>query len=103
MPGVSVNLLQGARYVWASGTSDPRALQNAAGTSRTAATYYDSNQIRVQLSFSSAYSGNLELYAIDWDFGGRRETITVGGQTANLANDFNQGAWVTFAINAAVA
>ena len=55
----------------------------------------------MQLSFSTAYSGNLELYALDWDSGGRRETITVGGQTANLDDDFTQGAWVTFPITAA--
>jgi hypothetical protein len=100
MPGVSVSLLQGSRYVWASNTSDLRALQSAGQSSRTAATYYDANQIRVQLSFSTAYSGNLELYALDWDSGGRRETITVG-QTANLTTDFTQGAWITFPINAA--
>jgi hypothetical protein len=100
-PGVSVSLAQGARYVWAANTTDPRALENAAGTSRTAATYYDPNQIVVQLSFSSAYSGNLELYALDWDSDGRRETITVGGQTANLSSDFSQGAWVTVPISQA--
>ena len=68
-----------------------RALENAAGTSRTAATYYDASQVQVQLTFSSAYSGNLELYAVDWDSLGRTETITAGGQTANLSN-FSQGA-----------
>ena len=101
MPGVSVTLAQGSRYVWASGTSDVRALENAAGTSRTASCYYDPNQIQLTLGFSSAYSGNLELYAVDWDQGGRRETITVGNQTANLNADFSQGAWTTFAINQA--
>ncbi len=54
----------------------------------------------MQLNFSSSYSGNLELHAVDWDSSGRTETITAGGQTANLSN-FSQGAWVTIPINQA--
>jgi hypothetical protein len=91
LPGVAVTLGQGRRYLWAAGTSDVRALENTAGNSRKAATFYDSNQIQLTLSFSSAYTGNLELYAVDWDSLGRRETISVGNQTANLHSDFSQG------------
>jgi hypothetical protein len=101
MPGVSVAVKQGSRYVWAANTPDVRAVENAAASSRTASCYYDPNQIQLTLGFSSAYSGNLELYAVDWDQGGRRETITVGNQTANLSSDYSQGAWTTFAINQA--
>ena len=99
MPGVASTLVSGSRYLWASGTTDVRALQSADKSTRNAATYYDPNQIQVQLNFTNAYSGNLELYAVDFDNAGRRETITVGNQTANLSSDFSQGAWVTFAIN----
>ena len=67
---------------------------------RTAATYYDASQIQLQLNFSSAYNGNIELYAVDWDSAGRSETLNVGGQTATI-NNFNQGAWISFPINQA--
>ena len=50
-------------------------------STRNAATYYDPNQIKLKLTFPEAYSGNLRLYAVDWDSTGRRETITVNGQT----------------------
>ena len=64
--------------------------------SREAATYYDPNEVRVVLTFSSAFSGNLHLYAVDWDTTSRRETLSVNGtQVANLSADFSQGAWVT--------
>ena len=59
MPGVSASLVQGSRYVWASDTTDVRALQSADKSSRTAAVYYDDNEVEVELDFSSAYSGNL--------------------------------------------
>ncbi len=72
-----------------------------------AACYFDNNQIRLHLTFSSAYSGTVHIYAVDWDALGRRETITVndgsGPQIANIATDFSQGAWVNVLINVAAA
>jgi WD40 repeat protein len=101
LPGASVSLAQGSRYVWAANTSDTRALQSPDGLTRTAATFYDPNQLRLSLKFSSAYSGNLHLYAVDWDSTARRELISVNGQTAALSSSFSQGAWVTFPISVA--
>jgi hypothetical protein len=99
LPNTSWTVAQGRRYVWDGNSSDVRALQSPDQSTRRAATYYDENQIRVQLNFGPAYSGNLRLYAVDWDSTARRETITVNGQTANLSSDFSQGAWVTVPIN----
>jgi hypothetical protein len=99
--GPSLSVLQGSRWVWASSTEDPRALESPDQSTRDAATYYDSNEIKLRLSFARAYTGNLHLYAVDWDSLGRRETITVGGHTASLSSDFSQGAWVTLPISVA--
>ena len=38
---------------------------------------------------------------VDWDSQGRRETISVDGQSAVLSSDFSQGAWVSFPISVA--
>jgi hypothetical protein len=97
----SIDLLQGGRYVWAAQTEDPRGLQAPAGLERKAATYYDPNEIQLQLHFASEYNGRLELYAVDWDSIARREVITVDGQTADLSSDFEPGAWVSFPISVA--
>jgi len=99
MPVASVSLVQGSRYLWGSNKTDMRELESADRSTRVAATYYDANEIQVQLRFSSAYTGNLELYALDADYAGRRETITVAGQPAYLSSDFSQGAWVILPIN----
>ncbi len=101
LPGATASVLQGTRYQWAPSTTDVRALQSQDKMTRVAATLYDPNQIQVQLSFTDPYSGNLELYALDWDSPGRRELITVNGQTATLSADFSQGAWVSFPISVA--
>jgi hypothetical protein len=99
LPGVTATLLEGGRYRWASSTSEVRALTDPGDSTRVAAAYTDKTQIRLQLSFKAAYTGSLELYALDWDKQGRRETITVGGETALLSSDFSQGAWVSFPIS----
>jgi WD40 repeat protein len=100
MPPATATLVQGSRYQWASQTADVRALQSPDGLTRAAATYYDPNQIQLKLSFPAAYSGNLHLYALDWDSTARRETITVGGSSAALG-EFKAGAWVSFPISVA--
>ncbi len=101
MPDAVATLVQGSRYVWAPQTTETRALEGLSGTGREAATYYDSNQIEVQLHFTTKYKGEIHLYAVDWDTSARRETISVGGQTAALSSNFSQGAWVSFPIEVA--
>lgn len=102
LPGDSLSVLQGSRYQWAPSTTDTRALQSPDGLTRSAATYYDPNQIKLTLSIPAGYTGNLHLYAVDWDSTTRRETITVNGQTAELSSDFSKGAWASFAISVPV-
>ena len=101
----TVSLDHGSRWCWNCSTSDVRALQNPGQTQRRAATYYDTNQVAVHLSFPSAYSGTLHLYAIDWDSTDRRESITVddgsGPHTVNITSDFSQGAWTSFPVTVA--
>ena len=100
LPGVSVSLLEGKRYVWAANTKDTRALLGPDGLTRTAAAYY-ANQIRVKLTFHAAYSGNLRLYAVDWDSGARQESIAVGGQSLIFSNKwgaFSKGQWAIFPV-----
>ena len=78
-----------------------RALQSPDKSTRIAATYYDPNEIKLKLTFNEAYSGTLRLYAVDWDSAGRREVISVNGQSVALSSDFSQGAWVSVPISVA--
>lgn len=101
LPDASVSLIQGERYVWSAPTTEGRTLQSPDRSTREAATYYNPNQLQLQLKFSAAYTGPLNLYALDWDSEARRELITVGGQTAALSSSFNNGAWVSFPVSVA--
>src|SRR5438445_1291733 len=105
LPQSSLVLDQGSRYLWSNWTNEAQALQSPDASPRHAATFYDANQVRLHLSFSTAYSGTIQIYVVDWDAIGRRETITIndgsGPQTANITTDFPQGAWVNVPINVA--
>jgi hypothetical protein len=105
LPQSSLILDQGGRYQWSNGTGAVQALQSPDAATRRAACFYDSSQVRLRLTFATAYTGSLHLYALDWDSLGRRETITVndgsGDRTANISSDFSQGAWVNVPINVA--
>jgi hypothetical protein len=103
LPQSTLVLDQGARFQWSAGTSDVRALQSPDGTTRRAATFYDANQLRLHLTFSTAYTGTLHLYALDWDTTTRRESITINDgsapRTATISSAFDQGAWVNAPIS----
>jgi len=67
-------------------------LQSPDQTQRRPGTYYDYTQLRLHLTFSSAFSGTLHLYAVDWDTTARRQTVVVndgsGPQTVAITTDF---------------
>jgi hypothetical protein len=104
LPTASFSVVQGNRYQWSAGTGDLRALENAAETERRAATLHHDTSLRLRLTFTTAYSGDLHLYAVDWDALGRQERITVddgsGPRSVNLTS-FTNGAWVHFPISVA--
>jgi hypothetical protein len=101
LPHASLTVVRGSRYRWATSTTDVRALENPGKSARIPAAYYDLSQIELQLKFTAAYSGRLELYAIDWDSTARREMLSVNGQTAVLSGSFHAGAWVAFPVTVA--
>jgi hypothetical protein len=102
MPLATVTLDQGSRYRWNANTSDVRALENPSQSQRRAAQWFHSSSLRLHLTFNTAYSGVLHLYAVDWDGTGRRQTVIVtdstGTRSIALTTSFHNGAWMHFPI-----
>jgi YD repeat-containing protein len=102
LPNATLTVEQGNRYRWVASTTDIRALEAPDQSQRRAATYYHSTQIRLRLDFTDAYTGDLHLYALDWDSSDRRQTITVNDGTTStvidLTSSFNDGAWTHYPI-----
>jgi subtilisin len=105
LPSASLTLDQGARYRWNAGTTDLRAVESPDQSTRRAAQWFHLSSLRLHLTFNTAYSGTLHLYALDWDSNSRRENVIVddgsGPQTISLASTFNGGAWLHFPISVA--
>src|SRR3989442_10835319 len=104
MPKCSLVVDQGSRYVW-NNVTGVQALQSPDTSTRQAATIYDANQVRIHLTFSTAYTGTIHLYALDGDGLGRLEANTgddgAGPQAANPCAVSTKGAWVNVPINVA--
>ena len=101
--GASATLEVGSRAVWATSSSDVRALDTPDNTQRRLGIYHSGSALRVRLSFANGYNGTLHLYAVDWDNLNRRESVSVvsGGNTQTIAitTNFSQGAWLHFPVN----
>jgi hypothetical protein len=105
LPGITPTLVSGTRTPWAANTTDVRALQAPDGTTvRNASAYSDPNVVTEGLKFTNAYTGDISIYAVDWDNQGRTETISLndgsGPRIYSLA-DFSQGEWLTFPVSVA--
>jgi hypothetical protein len=64
-------------WTWATGTVDPRALQTCDGSSKLAATWYNSSKFNFDVNLTDGHSHQLAIYALDWDRQGRSETIQI--------------------------
>src|SRR2546430_13002231 len=82
---------QGQRFIWQNPSSDVRGLQSPDGSTREPTSPYDANQAKIHITFNAAYSGNIHVYAVDFDGLGRRSRIPTnngsGPPTARLHAD----------------
>ena len=105
LPGITPTLVSGTRTLWAANSTDVRALQAPDGsTVRNASAYSDPNVVTEGLKFTNAYTGDLSIYAVDWDNQGRAETISVNdgsGPRLYPLTAFGQGEWLTFPVSVA--
>jgi hypothetical protein len=78
IPGyAAVSLSQASTYTWAPQTSDPRALQNGFGAASRLASAYYGNNFNINIDFNDGNPHPVALYFLDFDNGGRTETVTV--------------------------
>src|SRR5712664_278151 len=92
-------------YIWASSTSDPRALQTGSGTGRIAAIWYRSGTFNFDVNLTDGNPHQFALYALDWDANGRSETIQVVDANTNAVLDtrtlssFSNGVYLVWSIS----
>jgi hypothetical protein len=76
---VTVTPSGNSSYVWASSTSDTRALQKASNPAdRIAACWYSSGSFTIDLAFSDSHTHQVAAYLLDWDnYYGRTQRVDV--------------------------
>jgi hypothetical protein len=62
-------------FTYENPTNDPRGLQNSAGTAKFAATWFDVNQLTLDVPFADALPRQVAIYCLDFDSLGRTQTI----------------------------
>jgi hypothetical protein len=68
-------------YTWDADPSDPRALEIPGSSNRYAATWYSNASFTLNVNLTDSNTHLFALYAVDWDYEGRSETVTI--QDAN--------------------
>jgi hypothetical protein len=92
-----------APFTWTI-TQDPKALQQANGTARTASTFYASPGFTFDLNLTDGNAHQVAFYFLDWDSGGRAETITIRDAASQTLLDsqtlsaFQQGVYLVWNI-----
>jgi fibronectin type 3 domain-containing protein len=75
---VQVNAAGKSDFVWSRTTQEPRALLTAPGSSqRVAGAWYAPSQFTVEVNLTDGQTHSVALYFLDWDNGGRRQTVDI--------------------------
>jgi hypothetical protein len=64
-------------FVWASSTTDARALQKAAAPDRIAPCWFNSSIMSIDVNLTDAKIHQMSLYFLDWDGAGRVQRVDV--------------------------
>lgn len=65
-------------FIWASATTDVRALQRVLSTTdRIAACWHAINNFTIDLNLTDGQTHRIALYCLDWDLNGRSETVEI--------------------------
>ena len=73
-----VSVTNQAPYTWAGSTpNDLRTLQKSAASDRIASTWYSGSNFFLDINLTDGQTHQVALYGLDWDYGGRAETIDI--------------------------
>jgi hypothetical protein len=109
-PGYATLTFTGAAaWTWLGNTSDLRAPQQVASGNRIASTFYAVNSFSLDVNLTDSSAHQLALYFLDWDDGGRAQTVTIrDANTQNILDtqtvaNFQNGTYLVWTIKGHVA
>ncbi|MCU1337781.1 MAG: hypothetical protein JWO19_3362 [Bryobacterales bacterium] len=85
---VTVTPVGKSSYIWTNSTSDVRGLQKPASPAdRIAATWFTSGSFTIDLNFNDGAPHQLAVSCLDWDAGGRIQTVSILDGVTNAVLD----------------
>ena len=63
--------------IWVPSTTDPRALENAGGVGRLAATWYSTTSLSMNVNLTDSQAHDVTLYLLNWDNLARNEQVQI--------------------------
>ena len=108
--GASLTFAGKTDHTWAASTADTRGLQNATGTGRTAAAWFNPTSFTLDLDLNGGPARKVSLYFLDWGRQGRTEKVEVIDPVSGAALDtrtvsgsaFNDGTYLSWTITGRV-
>lgn len=104
--GITMSTSGKSDWLWEYSTADARALQRTAQDSRLAACWYASGSFEIDLDAASETA--VSLYCVDWDNGGRKQTVEVYDQVTGTLmlsqelQNFSGGIYLNYTISGRV-
>jgi uncharacterized repeat protein (TIGR01451 family) len=86
-PSYAQVTITGGPFVWATSTSDVRALQKTGATDRIAGGWYSWSTMSIDVTLTDGNSHQVAMYCLDWDAGSRAERIDVLDALTNAVLD----------------
>ena len=104
---VSVSPSGNTPYVWASPTSDLRALQQGSSSGRIAACWYNTTSFNVDVTITDSVTHQIALYFLDWDSSVRALRVDVLDPSGTLldtrsVSNFHTGQYLVWNISSHV-
>ena len=92
-------------YTWTTSTTDPRALEDATGTSRVAGFMFAWTSFTVDVNLTDGQTHDLELYFLDWDNTNRSESVQISNAatgallSTETVSSFHSGEYLQYAVS----
>ena len=105
---LTITPLGNSDWTWEYDSADPRALQRSNLDSRFASCWYASDSFDVDLDFKNGSPHKVSIYCVDWDFGGREQTVQVIDYATNQVmheydlKNFTSGVYLDYTISGRV-
>lgn len=104
----NVTVSGASQWVWNYNSQDSAAVQKPSGTDRIASCWYAPSSYTFDVNLTDGQAHRVAMYCLDWDAGGRQQTVTVTDAangtvlSSQTIADFSRGVWLVWDVTGRV-